>query len=262
LNLLKGTVESNDPSLGKMISIIIPVYNRADTLKASLQRIRDVISSISSNYEIIVVNDGSTDDTLQVMQGEQKSDSRLKVITYSGNMGKGYAVRKGVMDSRGGVVVFADGDLDISPIVISDYVKQLQSSELVIGSKRHPLSKVSVPASRRFLSRAFNLIVRLATGIKVGDTQSGLKAGNGDVLRAIFRLMLVKRYAFDVEMLAIANMLGIQTKEMPIELKLDRRFKSKEVVRMFVDVLAVAYRYRIKRYYQKQAKKDATLASR
>jgi glycosyltransferase involved in cell wall biosynthesis len=236
------------------MSIVIPVYNRSDTVAESLRRIKAVLESVTASYEIIVVNDGSTDRTLEMLQREQQLDQRLKVISYSENMGKGYAVRKGVLETQGDIVIFTDGDLDIAPVVISEYIKQLQTCDLVIGSKKHPLSRVQMPGSRRFLSKAFNTIVRIATGIKAGDTQAGLKAGNGDALREIFGLMLVKRYAFDVELLTIANMLKMDVKEMPIEITLNRRFKVKDIARMFVDVLAISYRLRIVRWYHKQIK--------
>jgi dolichol-phosphate mannosyltransferase len=98
----------------------------------------------------------------------------------------------------------------------------------------------------------FNLLVRMAIGIKVKDTQSGLKAGKGDALRAIFRIMLVKRYAFDVELLTIATALNLNIKEMPIEISLERSFKVRDIAKMFLDVTSIAYRYRMKRWYHKQ----------
>jgi glycosyltransferase involved in cell wall biosynthesis len=260
--VLAATIRKERHIQSSLTSIVIPVYNRADTVVESLRRIKSVLDSITASYEIIVVNDGSTDGTLEVLQREQQSDQRLKVISYLENMGKGYAVRKGVLETQGDIVIFTDGDLDIAPAIISEYIKQLQTCDLVIGSKKHPLSRVQMPGSRRFLSKAFNAIVRIATGIKAGDTQAGLKAGNGDALREIFGLMLVKRYAFDVEFLTIAALLRMNTREMPIEISLDRRFKLKDMIRMLVDVLAVAYRLRIRRWYQRQLEMEAGSVSR
>jgi glycosyltransferase involved in cell wall biosynthesis len=203
-------------------------------------------------YEVVAVNDGSSDDTFGVLQKEENLDPCIKVISYNPNRGKGYAVRTGVMQSSGNIVIFVDGDLDISHNKIRDYVKELENFDLVIASKRHPQSKLDAPLSRKFLSRMFNLLVRMAIGIKVKDTQSGLKAGKGDALRAIFRIMLVKRYAFDVELLTIATALNLNIKEMPIEISLERSFKVLDIAKMFLDVTNIAYRYRIKRWYHKQ----------
>jgi glycosyltransferase involved in cell wall biosynthesis len=132
------------------------------------------------------------------------------------NMGKGYAVKKGVMESRGRFVLFMDGDLDISPDLIGEYILQLEKNhDLVIASKRHPLSSGSEPAQGRFLSRAFNLKARVLTGIMVRDTQAGMKASGRDAMKRIFQVMLVKRYAFDVELLAVASIMNQSIKEMP-----------------------------------------------
>jgi len=234
------------------LSIVVPVYNQERKVPLSLARIRKVLDSTLISYEIVVVNDGSLDNTLEVLMEEEKKNPRMQIISYSLNVGKGHAVKIGVLHSKGNTVMFTDGDLDISPEVIRDYVKELESCDLVIASKTHPQSKVVAPFSRRFLSRAFNLIVRVSVGIKLKDTQSGLKAGNGDALRTIFKVMLVKRYAFDVELLKIATMLGLSIKEMPIEINLDRKFKIQEIIKMFVDILGISYRLRITHWYQKQ----------
>ena len=118
------------------------------------------------------------------------------------NKGKGHAVKMGVLNSKGDVVSFLDGDLDISPAQIKNYIRELEGCDLVIASKAHPLSIITAPFVRKMLSKMFSILVRVAVGINIKDTQSGLKIGNGNALRKIFNVMLVKRYAFDVEMLA------------------------------------------------------------
>ena len=244
------------------LSIVIPVYNQEKSVSAALERIGRVIESTGLSYELIVVNDGSRDGTMTAIRSQASHNSNLRMVSYSQNVGKGYAVKTGIANSHGDSVIFTDGDLDISPNMISEYIRQLQDCDLVIASKRHPQSKVNAPASRKFLSRAFNLVVRILTGISIKDTQSGLKAGNGTALRAIFKLMLVKRYAFDVELLTIASLLKMQIKEMPIEINLDRKFKVKDIARMFIDVLAISYRYRVRRWYQRQLEMEAATLSR
>lgn len=234
------------------ISLVIPIYNQEKNAHLALNRIKSVLDLTLLNYEIVAINDGSIDKTLEILQNEQRKDSRIQVVSYFPNRGKGYAVKTGILRSKGKVVVFTDGDLDVSPKTIVDYIKELENCNLVIASKRHPLSKINAPASRKLLSRAFNIVVRILTGIKIKDTQSGLKAGNGDVLRTIFKVMLVKRYAFDVELLAIATALKLSIKEMPVEINLDRGFKLREIVRMFIDVLAISYRSKIRNWYHKQ----------
>ncbi len=233
------------------ISIIIPVFNEESEISALLTHVKEVLNESFLDYEILVVNDGSVDKSLQVIQEEEKLDSRVKVLSYEQNRGKGYAVKQGVVQSKGDIVLFLDGDFDISPIEIKDYVKQLEGYDLVIASKAHPLSTVSGPASRMFLSKMFNLLVRSLIAIKINDTQSGLKVGNGSVLRRIFEIMLVQRYAFDVELLAIATKLDLKVKELPIRITLDNSFNIREIAKMFIDILGISYRLRITRYYQR-----------
>jgi glycosyltransferase involved in cell wall biosynthesis len=236
------------------ISAIIPVYNQEAEVHFLLKRLKEDLNSTLLNYEIIIVNDGSRDKTLEILKKEEKLDEHIRVISYPQNKGKGYAVKKGIMHTRGDIVLFVDGDLEISPDAIKDYVKELRSYDLVIASKSHPLSKVNVPASRKLLSRAFNFYVQVATGIKLKDTQSGLKAGNGNALRKIFNIICIDRYAFDVELLAIATALNMRIKELPIEITVSHRFKMNDIARMFIDVIAISHRLRIKLWYHKQLK--------
>jgi hypothetical protein len=150
----------------------------------------------------------------------------------------------------GDIVVFLDGDLNISPVEIREFINQLEGYDLTIASKAHPLSVVSGPTERMFLSKAFNLLVRLLVGIKIKDTQSGLKVGRGPALRTIFEKIAVKRYAFDVELLAIATKLDLKIKELPIRVTMDSSFNMKEIVKMFLDVMRISYRARLTRHYQ------------
>ena len=226
------------------VSIVIPVYNQAVNITKVLERIRNVLDSAFIDYEIVVVDDGSTDLTYEVLEKERHSHTDTKVISYKPNRGKGFAVRTGVLQTRGSIVLFTDGDLDITPDSIKEYLIQLATCDLVIASKRHPKSTVKAPLSRVFLSRAFNLLVRLLTGIKVKDTQAGMKAGDGEIMRKIFKAMLVKRYAFDVELLTIANLMLLRIAELPVEITIDKRFRMKDICRMMIDVLAIAYRAR------------------
>jgi hypothetical protein len=156
------------------------------------------------------------------------------------------------MQTSRSTIIFVDGDFDISHNRIKEYINELKNCDLVIASKRHPQSKVYAPLSRKFLSRMFNLIVRLSIGIKIKDTQSGLKAGNRAVLRTIFSVMLVKRYAFDVELLTIATAMNLNIKELPIEIKLDHSFRIQDIAKMVLDVTAISYRHRIRRWYERQ----------
>ena len=234
------------------ISVVIPVHNQEMEISSLLMKIKDILNSTTQTYEILVVNDGSYDNTLNVLEKEELLDSCIKIISYTPNRGKGHAVKTGVMQASGNIIIFVDGDFDISHNKIKEYIDELKNCDLVIASKRHPQSKVNAPTSRIFLSRIFNLLVRLFVGIKIKDTQSGLKAGNGDALRTIFGVMLVKRYAFDVELLTIATAMRLNIRELPIEINLDHGFRIHDIIKMLLDISAISYRHRITRWYERQ----------
>ena len=245
-------VDSDITKSQAQISVVIPVHNQETKISALLAKVKEILNSTLQSYEIVVVNDGSYDNTLQVLQKEELLDSCIKIISYMPNRGKGHAVKTGVMQASGSIVIFVDGDFDISHNRIKEYIDELENCDLVIASKRHPQSKVYAPLSRKFLSRMFNLLVQLSIGIKIKDTQSGLKAGNGAALRTIFSVMLVRRYAFDVELLTIATAMNLNIKELPIEIKLDHNFKIQDIAKMLLDVTAISYRHRIRRWYKRQ----------
>jgi len=205
-------------------------------------------------YEIIIVDDGSTDGTRE--EALKAADGiHVKVFGYAKNVGKGFAVKYGVEEARGENIILLDSDLEVRA-KLDRYIEALRRYDLVIASKRHPESRVEAPLMRRILSYGFHALVKLLTGVRVSDTQSGLKAGRSRALKRIFRLMSVKRYAFDVEMLTVAQLLNCRVKELPVEIKLGGRFSLREVARMFIDLLGIAYRLRVKRWYQANLNKE------
>lgn len=148
-------------------------------------------------------------------------------------------------------MIFADSDMEIDLRAISEYLETLKHCDIVIASKRHRDSRVKVPVSRRILSEGFNGLVRVLTGVPIKDTQSGLKAMKKKVFVDIFPRLAVKRYAFDVELLAVANLFGLKVVEMPVNIKLEAKFRPKEMWHMFVDLLGISYRLRITHWYQR-----------
>ena len=255
INLSLQTVTKNIPFSALDLSIIIPVFNQQKKITYSIKKIKQAVELWFSNYELIVVNDGSTDNTLTFLKGIALTDERIHILSYTPNRGKGYAVRQGVLHSQGDVVMFLDGDLDIAPDSIKDYVESLSTADLVIASKRHPESSVTIPRSRALLSRAFNLLIRMATGISQKDTQAGFKVGRGEIMRTIFRSASINRYAFDVELFTIASILHLKVHEMPVIMRIDRRFNTKDIVKMLADVARISYKHRIVHHYQHEYQK-------
>jgi glycosyltransferase involved in cell wall biosynthesis len=237
------------------LSFVIPAYNEEDFIEDTLGTIDAVIKDKNLPYEIVVVNDGSRDDTLGKVRRYAGKNGHVKVVSYSENVGKGHAVKTGFMQTSGNVVIFTDGDMEIDLSTISKYLDALKYGDIVIASKQHRDSQIDVPVSRRVLSDVFNGMVRVLTGVPLKDTQSGLKAMRKSAFIDIFPRLAVKRYAFDVELLAVANLYCLRVVEMPVNIKLDAKFKPKDMAHMFVDLLAIAYRLRIIHWYQRTLSK-------
>ena len=233
------------------LSFVIPAYNEEDFIEDTLGAIDAIIKGKNLPYEIVVVNDGSRDSTLQKARKYAGRNGHVKVVSYTENAGKGYAVKTGFMEASGNIVIFADGDMEIDLGTISKYIDALKLGDIVIASKKHRDSHVDVPLSRRVLSEFFNALVRLLTEVPLKDTQSGLKAMKKSAFVEIFPRLAVKRYAFDVELLAVANLYGLKIVEMPVNIKLDASFKPTSMWHMFLDLLGIAYRLRIIHWYQR-----------
>jgi dolichol-phosphate mannosyltransferase len=231
------------------VSLVMPAFNEEDNIKEAVKKARSVVSGLGVRYEVIVVDDGSFDDTLTEAVNYSNNDSHVRILSYRKNMGKGFAVKTGFCHASGDVVIFIDSDLDIHPNQISKYLGALKSADMVIASKRHPQSKVETPLVRRLLSQSFNVLARLLTGVKVSDTQTGLKAIRRTAFETVFSRLAVKRYAYDVELLTVAGLNGIKIAELPINVQMRSMFKFKEAWRMLIDLLGIAYRLRVSKFY-------------
>jgi hypothetical protein len=182
----------------------------------------------------------------------------VRVLHYDRNLGKGYAIKTGALDARGRWIGYVDADLDLDPAAFPGFVRAAESEDLdfVIGSKRHPLSRVRYPRSRVVASWGFQQLVRVLFRLDVRDTQVGLKVFHHRVADEVIPLLLVKRYAFDVELLAVSRSFGFgRIKEMPIAL--DYQFtgsgvRSVAVLHALIDTAAIFYRLSVLRYYQRR----------
>jgi glycosyltransferase involved in cell wall biosynthesis len=233
------------------LSFVIPAYNEEDSIEDALGTLDAVVKNRKLPYEIIVVNDGSKDKTLPRAIMYASRNGHVRVVSYTPNVGKGYAVRAGFMQTTGEIVVFADSDMDIDLGAVPRYVDALENGDIVVATKWHPDSRVDMPLTRRILSHGFNMLVRILIGAKLKDTQVGLKVLKKSAFVNIFPRLAVKRYAFDVELLAVASLYGLKIVEMPTQLRIRNSFHVKEILHMFVDLLGIAYRLRVLRWYQR-----------
>jgi glycosyltransferase involved in cell wall biosynthesis len=234
------------------LSFVIPAYNEEVFIEDTLDTLDTVVKDQRLSYEVVVVDDGSRDNTFTKALKYSRKNGHVRVIRYSQNEGKGFAVKTGFLNATGDVIVFVDGDMGIDFKTISEYVKALEYGDIVIATKWHPNSIVSMPLRRKILSRGFNLLVRVLIGAQLNDTQVGLKVMRRSAVDRIFKRLAVKRFAFDVELLAVARLYGLNVIEMPVSLNIDASFKAKEVWRMFIDLLGIAYRLRVINWYQRQ----------
>jgi glycosyltransferase involved in cell wall biosynthesis len=235
------------------LTLIVPTHNGAAYIAPNLRDIALALEALEMPFELVLVCDGSSDGTAAA--AESVGDNRVRVLRYEQNRGKGYAICFGVTQARGRLVGWLDADLDIDPEAIVTAVRRLQAESLdaAIGSKRHPQSQVDYPLARRFFSLGFQLLVRLLFRVNVRDTQVGAKLFRREMLDTVVPLLLIKQYAFDLEVLAVGAEFGFdRVEEIPVRIgyKFTGTGVNREAVqRMFLDTLAIAYRIHLRHWY-------------
>ena len=235
------------------VSVILCAYNEGKVIKDAIEQVVQVMNGAGYNFEVIVVDDGSQDDTKNkaVTYIKANGDNRVKVVSHERNLGKGSAIKTGFANSRGRYIVILDGDLDVDPELIPSYVKALERNDVAVASKWHPMSKIAVPLKRRVLSFGFNILAKIFMGIKLRDTQTGLKALKREVLEKLSPKLVVNRYAFDLELVGACNHSGYKIVELPVKVRIKNMVSFKDVLRMALDLLKVAYRLRVLKCYQR-----------
>jgi dolichyl-phosphate beta-glucosyltransferase len=200
-------------------SIILPAYNEGVRIGATLDNLLAYIRQRNWDAEVIVVNDGSTDDTAKIVRERAQSNPALRLIENPGNRGKGYSVRHGMLQADGDIALFSDADLS-SPIEEADklFAAIADGADVAIGSRwlNTDLQLRPQPLYRRVFGRIFNLALRLILGLNFKDTQCGFKAFTRRAAQTIFPLQQVERWGFDPELLFIAEKLGFTVKEVPV----------------------------------------------
>src|SRR3990167_8094056 len=204
----------------KLLSVIVPAFRQERTIKKDLENIEQVLKEGLSefDFEIICVVDGDIDKTF--LNVKQIKSKKIKVFGYNSNRGKGFAVRFGMVRAKGDLISFLDAGMDISPKGIMMLMAHMKwyNADVIVGSKRHPVSQVNYPFLRHILSIGYHLGVKILFGLDLRDTQSGIKIFKRKIIDKILPKLLVKRYAMDIEMLAVARHLGFKRiYEGPIE---------------------------------------------
>ncbi len=253
---LRGANMTEDKTQPRF-SVIMPAYNEALNLKANICETLEVMEAFDPAFEIILVDDGSKDRTADVMCELEGHYNKVKKVVISNNQGKGNALREGFRSSRGQLVFFLDADLDLHPRQIQVLYKILQdqNADIVIGSKRHPQTVLNYPVKRRVVSWVYFILVKLLFGLPIKDTQTGIKLFKRPVLEKVFPKILVKKYAFDLELLVLAHYYHYKIAEAPVVVNYHTKFGHigvKTIFDIWWDTMAVWYRLRLKKYYDKQ----------
>ena len=247
-------------------SFVFPAYNESERLSASLPKVQDYIRQRNLSAEIIVVNDGSTDSTAEVVRKFALQDPAIRLVENPGNRGKGYSVRNGMLHAGGDVLLFSDTDLS-SPIYEAEKLFEAirDGADVAIGSRwlKRELQTERQPLLRQLYGRLFNLALRIVLGLKFHDTQCGFKAFTREAAQVIFTRQRIERWGFDPEILFLANKFKLRTVEVPVEWAHDHRSKInplRDGLRMGGEVLQVRWNEMAGRYEHPSLPTDVAAA--
>jgi dolichyl-phosphate beta-glucosyltransferase len=228
-------------------SIVIPAYNESARIGGTLQAVVACIRQRGWNAEVIVVDDGSHDDTAEIVRAFAVNAPELRMIHNPGNRGKGYSVRNGILQSLGEVVMFTDADLS-APIEEADglFAAIAGGADIAIGSRWLERTRQSIrqPLYRQFFGRCFNVVTHAVMGLPYADTQCGFKAFTRAAAHTVFQLQTIERWGFDPEILFIARKRGYRVVEVPVSWAHDDRTRIsylRDGTRMLQDIAIVRW---------------------
>lgn len=200
----------------KKLSVLIPAFNEESRIVQTINETRRFLDSFKRPYEIVVMDDGSSDNTYR--NAQSVADDVVKVFRSAQNQGKGQALKEAFQYSEGDLVLFLDADLDIHPNQCVPLMEKMKDKniQVVVGSKLHPDAEINYPLTRKIMSRGFYLISKTLFKLPLRDTQTGIKLFESMVLKEVFYDVQLKGYAFDLELLALIVQNGFGVAEMPI----------------------------------------------
>jgi len=228
-------------------TIVVPAYNESVRLRPALDEMLRHIQSHSWDAEILVVNDGSTDDTAQIVREYGKSHPQVLLVENPGNRGKGFSVRNGMLHARGDICLFTDADLSSPMSEAQKLFDAIESgADVAIGSRwlDTALQTEPQPLYRQIFGRIFNLALRMILGLHFADTQCGFKAFRRDAAQRLFPLQRIERWGFDPEILFLARRAGLRIEEIPVlwaHSEGTRLHPFRDGMRMFGEVLRIRW---------------------
>jgi len=228
-------------------SIIIPAYNESGRIRPTLDELVRYSREHNWDVEILVVDDGSRDDTAQIVLDYGKSHPQIRLVRNPGNRGKGFSVKNGMLHAQGEICLFTDADLS-SPVGEALHLLDAIASgaDIAIGSRwlKAELQTERQPLYRQLFGRIFNLVLRVILGLNFADTQCGFKAFRREAVQQIFPLQRIERWGFDPEILFLARRAGLVVKEVPVvwaHSEGTRLHPFRDGFRMFVEVLRIRW---------------------
>ena len=240
------------------LSVIVPAYNEGATIKQNLLEIKKALKPYVDSFEILAVDDGSSDNTKEQILEAASTDPEIVYAGYEKNRGKGGAIKHGVSEARGDVIGFIDADLDISPDHLVRYLEHMEQTgcDVVIGSKMHKESKLDYPPLRKFVSLCYYIGLKILFGMNIKDTQTGVKLYKASLIKKVAPLLKVKGYAFDIEVLALCAHEGARIDPMPVEIVFKRnasfgRISLGDIFKMLFDTIGIWWNLNIRRSYFK-----------
>ncbi len=247
----------------ELVSILVPVYNIENTIEKNINILINKVSPFLMNFEIIISDDGSSDNSKEEIKNiclklkNNNAYANLKNITgvYAReNHGKGHALKRACEISNGEYIIFCDGDMEIDPSQLENFfhIMQKENADIVIGSKRHKDSIVNYSNIRKLISFIYFMFVKIFFHLPIQDTQTGLKLFKRDAVINIFPRILVKAFAYDLEVLAACNYNNKKIVSAPVIVNPNRHFgfiKFSILWRTFIDTLAIFYRLNIVHFY-------------
>jgi len=224
------------------LSIVIPAYNEEKRLPVTLQRIKDYLNKKNLSAEIIVVDDGSTDSTVEKIR--QLKIDNLKILQNAVNCGKGYAVKRGVLEAKGEYILFTDADNSTPIEELDNFLSQVDENTILIGSRYLKESKIEIkqPMFRVMIGRLGNFLIRLLLFENIKDTQCGFKLFPHKIAKGIFSQQRINRFGFDFEILKLAKLRGYRIRELPVtwlNSPISRVNPLKDTLRTFLELIFI-----------------------
>lgn len=239
-----------------MLSIVMPAYNEGNGIYSNVLKTIEIISGFVRDFEIIVVNDGSKDNTKTEIERVMMCDKRIRMVSSDNNHGKGSAIIAGVAESEGEYIAFVDADLELNPDQLESYlIKMLEDNkDVIIGCKLHKDSEIQYPLKRKIMSMGYYVMLIILFHLNVKDTQTGLKLFKAEAIKPVAHLIRTAGFAYDVEILAAVHRRGYSIEQMPVKVvyvreRGSRRITIKDVMKAFRDTWVIFYRLNFLKYY-------------